>query len=144
MSATTDTVDLAVDAMLRPAAGATAPGRGETSAADARAELSRLLARSVAAGGVSDQDRSYLTQRIAQLTGLSPQEADSRINTAVVEARKAADKARRAAVLTGLVTAVSLLASLAAAWWAAMKGGQHRDIAFTPGRLYQRRATPGT
>jgi ABC-type spermidine/putrescine transport system permease subunit I len=31
--------------------------------------------------------------------------------------------------MTGLVTAISLLVSFAAAWWAAMQGGEHRDNA---------------
>jgi hypothetical protein len=35
----------------------------------------------------------------------------------------------RAAVLTRFVTAASLVVSLGAAWWAAIKGGQHRDNA---------------
>jgi hypothetical protein len=144
IGATVDPVDLALDAMLRPAAGGTTPGRAETSASDARAELSRLLTRTVAAGTISDQDRTYLTQRIAQMTGLPQQEADSRLNAAIVEARRAADKARRAAVLTGLVTATSLLASLAAAWWAAVKGGQDRDKGLTPGLGRRRGIAPGT
>jgi arylsulfatase A-like enzyme len=42
-------------------------------------------------------------------------------------AREAADKARRAGVLTGFVTAASLILSLGAAWWAGLRGGHHRD-----------------
>jgi hypothetical protein len=135
-------MEATLDTMLRTSAGTpaqgTAPGTAQptnrvgATASESRAELSRLLARSVATGGLSDSDRAYLSQRISQLTGLSQQEADSRINTAITEARRAADTARRAAVLTGLVTAVSLLVSLAAAWWAAVKGGQHRDNAIPP------------
>jgi hypothetical protein len=40
---------------------------------------------------------------------------------------EAADKARRATVLTGFVTAASLVVSLGAAWWSALRGGHHRD-----------------
>ena len=32
-----------------------------------------------------------------------------------------------AAILTGFVTAAGLIVSLGAAWWAAVKGGDHRD-----------------
>jgi hypothetical protein len=134
VSAATTSSDLALDALLRPAAGATTPARADAPAADVRAEISRALASAVTSGGLSDQNRAYLSQRVAQLTGLSPQEAVDRINQAVTATRSAADTARRAAVLTGLVTAASLLTSLAAAWWAAVKGGQHRDNA-VPARL---------
>jgi hypothetical protein len=85
--------------------------------------------RSVASGSVPNDDRSYLAQLVSQQTGLSQQEAEARVNAAFNAARDAADKARRAAILTGLVTAVSLIVSFGAAWWAARKGGQHRDNA---------------
>jgi hypothetical protein len=94
---------------------------------DVRAEIARTLARSTAAGEISAQDRAYLAQLVAQRTGLSPQEAEKRVADAVNAAREAADKARRAAILTGFVTAASLIISLAAAWWASLKGGNHRD-----------------
>ena len=58
-------------------------------------------------------------------------EAEKRVTEAFAEAnravKEAADKARRAAVLTGFVTAASLVVSLGAAWWAALRGGHHRD-----------------
>jgi hypothetical protein len=80
---------------------------------------------------VAESDRSYLATLVAQRTGLPQAEAERRVNETIAEAtratREAADKARRAAVLGGLVTAISLLVSLAAAWWAAQKGGNHRD-----------------
>jgi hypothetical protein len=135
---TGDPMDLVLDTMLRPqagaapapAAGAAAPrARPGTPAAgdETRAEIARTLASSVASGSMTDQNRTYLAQLIAQRTGVSQQEAEKRVNDALNAARAAADKARRAAVLTGFVTAAALLLSLAAAWWAALKGGQHRD-----------------
>ena len=93
--------------------------------------------------GMSAEDRAYLAQLVAQRTGLSQPEAERRVNDAVVAARQAADKARKAAVLTGFVTAAALIISFAAAWWAAMKGGNHRDNA-VPARFAfeSRRRTP--
>jgi hypothetical protein len=135
LTSTTDPMDLAVDAMLRQTSGGVAQGRKEFSARDdreAHAELSRILTTSIANGSLSDQNRAYLTQRIAQATALSQSEAETRVNEALRDVRAAADKARRAAVLTGLVTAVSLMVSLGAAWWAAVKGGRHRDNATPP------------
>ena len=50
-------------------------------------------------------------------------------------AKETAEKARRTAMLAGFVTAASLLLSLAAAWWAAIRGGHHRDHSI-PARLF--------
>jgi hypothetical protein len=133
-----DTIAYYADTMMRPAARpATAQGaQGAGTPAQAlpqetRAEIGRIVARSVTAGSVADSDRSYLATIVAQRTGLPQAEAERRVNETITEAtraaREAADKARRAAVLGGLVTAISLLVSLAAAWWAAQKGGNHRD-----------------
>jgi hypothetical protein len=143
VASTTDSMDLALDTLLRPAivaqaappsspaaAAATTP-RPRAGAAlatdDSRAEMSRILASSVASGSMSEQNRAYLAQLVAQRSGLSQQEAEKRVNDAFTAARQAADKARRAGILTGFVTAASLILSFGAAWWAALKGGQHRD-----------------
>ena len=69
------------------------------------------------------------TRLVAQRAGISQPEAEKRVADAITAARDAADKARRGAVLTGFVTAASLIISLAAAWWAGIKGGNHRDNA---------------
>jgi hypothetical protein len=135
-----DTIAYYADALTRPAARpasaqgtqpAAAPVRVEPLAQETRAEIGRIVARSVAAGSLADNDRSYLASVVAQRTGLPQAEAERRVNETISEAtratREAADKARRAAVLGGLVTAISLMVSLAAAWWAAQKGGNHRD-----------------
>jgi hypothetical protein len=109
--------------------------------------MSRILASSVTKGSLSTQDRAYLAQLVSQRTGLSQQEAEKRVDDAVTAAREAADKVRRAAILTGFVTAASLLLSLGAAWWAAVKGGDHRDHSI-PARFelgdQRRRVTPTT
>ena len=153
VASTANPMDLTVDTLLRPmavaqagtpaqggAAGATTPStttsgagsRPPASSADStetRAEISRILARSTAAGEMSAPDRTYLTQLVAQRAGISQQEAEKRVAEAVTSAREAADKARRGAILTGFVTAASLIISFAAAWWAGIKGGNHRDNA---------------
>src|SRR6185312_5852302 len=89
--------------------------------------MSRVLAGSVVKGSLSPADRAYLAQLVSQRAGISQQEAERRLDEAFNAARQAADKARRAAILTGFVTAASLVLSLGAAWWAAMRGGHHRD-----------------
>ena len=138
VASTGDPMDLVLDTMLRPTSAAAAPPaagapattprtRPANASDDVRPEISRLLARAVAGGSISTENRAYLAQLVAQRSGISQQEAEKRVDEAVNAARTAADKARRAAVLTGFVTAAGLILSFAAAWWAAMKGGQHRD-----------------
>ena len=139
-----DPMDAVLDSMLRPAtvaqaasssgpaAAATPPAAAASRARavggdESRSEMARLLASAVASGSLSEQNRNYLTQLVAQRSGLSQPEAERRVNEAFTAAREAADKARKAAILTGFVTAASLIVSFGAAWWAAMRGGQHRD-----------------
>ncbi len=127
-------MDTVMDTLLRPAAPPPAPagqaprgGQPAVAAEVPRAIVGRILAASLAEGGLSADNRTYLVQLVSQQTGLSQQEVETRVGNAVTATREAADKARRTAVTTGLVTAVSLVISFAAAWWAALKGGQHRD-----------------
>jgi hypothetical protein len=145
VAGTADPMEAVIDTMLRPtvpaqaqapaapappAAGPQPTPRPRTAAAggdDTRAEVSRIMASALASGGLTSENRAYLAQVIAQRTGLPQSEAERRIDAAVNSAREAADKARKAAVLTGFVTAAGLIVSLGAAWWAAMKGGHHRD-----------------
>ena len=140
-----DPMGAVIDRMLRsgtvaqasptpPAAGAATPPAArrapdQLSANEQRAEIGRLLATATTSASMPAEDRAYLAQLVSQRTGLSQQEAERRVNEAVTAARQAADKARRAAVLTGFVTAAGLVISFAAAWWAALKGGNHRDNA---------------
>jgi hypothetical protein len=65
---------------------------------------------------LSEPDRTYLANLIAQRTGVPPEEAQRRVNEAYANAVKAVDTARRTSVLAGLVTATALLIGLAAAW----------------------------
>jgi hypothetical protein len=131
-----------------PTAGSPAPrARAVSSGDDTRAEMSRILTSAVANGSLTTENRAYLVQLAAQRAGISQQEADKRVNDAFNAAREAADKARRAGVLTGFVTAASLVLSLGAAWWAALRGGHHRDNSI-PARFVfgdqRRRITPTT
>src|SRR6476659_8680833 len=132
-----------LDSMLRPTTvaqagtppAATPPAsqpttsrpRTAASADETRAEMSRLLSSAVATGSLSGESRAYLVQIVAQRAGIPQQEAERRVDQAFNAAREAADKARRAGILTGFVTAASLVLSLGAAWWAAVRGGNHRD-----------------
>ena len=134
-AANADPSAYSIDALLRPAAGRP-PGAGQgaapaTSAADTRTEVARIFAKATASGTLPENDKSYLASVVAQRTGLPQPEAEKRVTEAFAEAnravKEAADKARRASILTGFVTAASLMVSFGAAWWAALRGGNHRD-----------------
>jgi hypothetical protein len=116
-------------AQTKPGAPATAQSSAQVASADTRALVTRILASSLATGSFPGESRTYLVQLVSQQTGLSQQEAETRVNNAITATREAADKARRGAILAGLVTALSLVISFAAAWWAALQGGYHRDNA---------------
>lgn len=130
------------DAMLRPATSTAATGptttttntgvtRVEPASQETKAELGRIMSRAVTNGSLADADKRYVASVISQRTGMNQADAERRVADTFAQAdraaREAADKARKAAILTGFVTAASLLISLAAAWWAAQRGGHHRD-----------------
>jgi hypothetical protein len=72
-------------------------------------------------------DRSYLAQAVAQRAGVPAADAEKRVDTAFADAQRAVETARKAAALTGLLTASALLVGLAAAWYGAQRGGHNRD-----------------
>lgn len=131
--------DYYVDRLIRPAAATSstaedgdAPvptatnGAQGSIAADTRAEFGRLLSANRVTAANSE-DRTYLIQQIMVRTGMTEQQATERLDTTVAAMKAQADQARRMAVLMGFLAAVSLLISAVAAWWAATKGGDHRD-----------------
>jgi hypothetical protein len=156
-------MDTVIDTLLRPtstaqaappAAGPPAAGSAATTTArpraapsgdESRTEISRILTSSVTSGSITPENRTQLAQLVAQRAGIPQAEAERRVDQAINDARAAADKARRAAILTGFVTAAGLILSLAVGWWAAMRGGHHRDTS-VPARFTfgDRRRTPVT
>jgi hypothetical protein len=139
--------DYAVDLLLRPApaaagapspAGASAPSMQPVDAG-LRAESTRIFRTAIDSRALTQRDRDYLVQMVASRTGLPEAEAQRRVEEAVkeaqtleIKARETADKARKAAVITGFLAAASLLIGLAAACAGASLGGRHRDDNLTP------------
>ncbi len=117
-----------VDTLLRPTPGP-APAQPGTlrPSSENREELTRIFIASTADGSLGTADRDYLAQLVADRTGLTPDAAQKRVDEAYASALKAVDNTRKAAVAAGLATATALLMSLAAAWYAAQRGGHHRD-----------------
>lgn len=106
--------------------------------APATGEVTRIFINSMDKEALPQSDLSYISQLVSRHTGLTPQEAETRVNDiygnlqasirdAEIAAKEAADKARKASIYTTLWLFVSLLigafsASLAATW-----GGRCRD-----------------
>ena len=131
-----------VDLLFRPGPGAaTASGQRPASdtvgiapagaqsalSSEARAEVNRILVRSVAQGRLDDNDRAYLAQVVAARTGLSPDEAQRRVAEVETKARDAADKAAKAGAYLSFWTFMALLFGGTAATLAGMLGGSLRD-----------------
>lgn len=136
----------AVDTLLRPATATsdavTGPGAPATEPAAApapanqpparitlaeRGEITRVVTGALADGRLSAADKSYLASVVAQRTGISQADAAKRVDQAYADAVRAVDRARKATALAGLATVTALLIGLAAAWYAAQRGGRHRD-----------------
>jgi hypothetical protein len=134
--------DYFVDLMFRPPPSA-ATAAGQRPAADtvgiapagaqpalsneARAEITRILARSVSQARIDDSDRAYLAQVVAARTGLSQDEAQRRVSEVEAKARDAADTAAKAAAYFSFWTFMALLFGGAAATLGGILGGQLRD-----------------
>jgi len=123
-----DPSDLLVDRTLRGAPGA--PALAE----EARGEVGRILLSSAAEGSIDESDRQYLISIVAERAGITPEEAQQRVDQIVAQAeafeaqaRAAAERARRVGMLAAFLAAASLFVSGAAAYYGATLGGNHRD-----------------
>jgi hypothetical protein len=92
-----------------------------------RAETGRILLTSSSHNGVSTDDRAYLGQVVTAVTGLTPADADKRVDTVIGDSRKAISQARAAGIILGFSIAAALLFGAVAAWAGAAAGGRHRD-----------------
>jgi hypothetical protein len=97
-----------------------------------RAEAGRILLTTSGHAGVNADDRAYLVQQVAALTGLSAGDAERRVDTALGSARTAIQRSRRSTVILAFSVATAILLGVVAAWAAACAGGRHRDGAALP------------
>jgi hypothetical protein len=131
-------VDYRVDSLMRGdgdtrAAGAGgAIGGGDT--ADTRQVIARIVARGQATGEISQEDRAYLVNVLSSRTGLSPTDAQTRVDAVAQDvradnarAKELADKARRTGVMMSFIAGAAMLLAAASAWGGAALGGKHRD-----------------
>ena len=122
---------------------ATPAGRAVVMDSDARAAVSRTLVTAAAAGQLSPSRKQTLARIVAERTGLPQAEAEKRVDQAYADAKEALEKARKATVLSALGTVTALLVGLLAAWYAAQRGGHHRDNN-SPARLVWSRRPPAS
>lgn len=103
-----------------------------------RAEVLRIFANDLRSGPLSSDDKQYLSQQVAQVTGLSRAEADRRVDDVYarlskvksdteVAAKDTADKARKIAAQSALWIFVALLVGAFFASITATLGGKQRD-----------------
>lgn len=125
-----DRGELIVDRLLR---GGPAAPEG-ASVADQRGEVSRILLSSAVSGTLDPTDRQYLVGTVAARAGIPPEEAQQRVDQIYAQAqeleaqaRAAADRARKIAVIGSFMTAASLLIGGVGAYFGAVLGGNHRD-----------------
>jgi hypothetical protein len=119
-------------APARETQGATPAGRAAVMDPDARATVSRTLVTAAAAGQLSPSRKQTLARIVAERTGLPQAEAEKRVDQAYAAAKEALETARKATVLSALGTVSALLVGLIAAWYAAQRGGHHRDNNIPP------------
>jgi hypothetical protein len=119
--------DVYVDTLLQTeprAGGADAQATGS----DSRGAIGRMLTPVLRKGGdVSAADRAYLAKVVAARTGLNQADAEKRVSDVIVQAKKAADDARRTAAQLMLWIAASMLAGAVASILGATEGGLLRD-----------------
>jgi hypothetical protein len=104
------------------------------SSQQAQTESTRILARGMETGSVSDSDKAYLVDQVAARTGLSHDDAQKRVDDVIAQekaaetkAREVADAARKSASAVSIFTALSMLIGAFIASAAAAYGGSLRD-----------------
>ena len=91
------------------------------------AEAARIVARATVAGSLTPDDRHYLGEVVAAHTGLTVSDAEYRVDTAITDAKAAADKTRKAASATAIFTALAMVIGAFIASVSAALGGRLRD-----------------
>jgi hypothetical protein len=101
---------------------------------DVRTQTTRILLYGMWNGDVPAPDKTYLAQLVSAHTGLSQADAVKRVDDVIAQekaaemnARQAADSARKAGAYLSIFTALSMLVGAFIACVAAALGGQQRD-----------------
>jgi hypothetical protein len=110
------------------------PGDSSSGTTDYRGEATRIIANAVSTGSVPPADRTYLAMLIAKKSGISPEDAQKRVDDAAVtslaaqaKVKEAADEARKVTAEASIYTALSMLIGAFIASVSAALGGRLRD-----------------
>lgn len=104
-----------------------------------QAEVLRLWTADFSANNdLSAADKGYVARLVSVRTGISQADAEKRANDVILEAKAAADRARRSAAQFSFWLTASLLLGAFAAALAAVEGGQLRDGTWTDRALTPR------
>jgi hypothetical protein len=126
--------EYATDMLLRPTPRAQTAGASNQDSTALRNEVRRIFASTISNRELTERDRDYLAQVVSSRTGLSQDEAQSRVDSTIqdvqkfeTQVRQKAETARKYGLISGFLAAASLLIGLAAAVGGAHLGGRHRD-----------------
>jgi hypothetical protein len=111
--------------LMRPLTAVAQPAAASVMNEAGIIQAAALLTRMTAVS--NDADQAFLVSEVSSKAGVPEAEAKTRVEQTIAEMKTAADKARRFGIVLAFFTAVSLLLSAVGAWWAAVKGGEHRD-----------------
>jgi hypothetical protein len=90
-------------------------------------QVSVIFVHSLAQGGLSDSDKTYLSEQVAAATGMNQSDAQQRVTDTFQQAQQAADTARKAAAHGLYWLFVASLIGAFCASYAALIGGRQRD-----------------
>ncbi len=108
-----------VDALLRSSSPTSAQDNREVNG-----EIGLILANAVRMGEIPPADKTYLAQVVSARSGVSEPDAEKRVDDVFIQARQAADKARKAIAHTMYWTFLALLVGAFCASFAATIGGR--------------------
>jgi hypothetical protein len=111
----------------------------DAKSAEVGPEVGRIFMNAIRTGNLEKDDLRYVSQLVAQRTGLTQVEAEKRVqdaftrvqedlNHAETTAREVADQVRKASAYTALWLFIALLASAFVASFTAIYGGRQRDL----------------
>ena len=116
----------------------TGGGAQPSATSDDRGEAVRIFASGMRDGKLSDDDRAHLGRVVQARTGMTPEEANRRVDETVARANKAAkdaaDAAAKAASYFAFWSFMALLFGAAAATVGGIVGGNQRDDDMAPDR----------
>jgi hypothetical protein len=125
-SVSSDQLNYFVDSLVR-----TTPPRGTNGVDVDQAQIIRILANAIREGQLSSDDKSYLASLVQARAGVSPDEAQRRVDDVINRARdtvkQTADTARKAAAFLSFWTFMSMLFGAVAATLGGILGGELRD-----------------